>query len=285
VIAAEEERAALQRIVELALEEDRAGEDATSRAVVPAEARARGRITAGSRGVLAGCAHADAVFRTCDPGARLEWRLRDGDRLAPGDCVLRCEGRARALLAAERTALNFLQHLSGVATLTAQAVAQAGGMAVLETRKTLPGLRKAEKDAVRCGGGVNHRRDLADGLLLKENHFALSPLDYETTVARARAEAAGRKVGAEARTLQEARSALRAGADYVLLDNFPPGELASVAAALRAEFPAAVLEASGGLRVEDLAALTGKGIDRVSLGSLTHSAPACDFSFLLEAVS
>ncbi|MFQ5750052.1 MAG: nicotinate-nucleotide diphosphorylase (carboxylating), partial [Planctomycetota bacterium] len=169
--------------------------------------------------------------------------------------------------------------------LTARAVEHAGGMAVLETRKTLPGLRQAEKDAVRSGGGVNHRRDLADGLLLKENHFALSPLGYEETVARARDAAGARKVGAEARTLKEARAALRAGADYVLLDNFPPGELGAVAAALRREFPAAVLEASGGLQPDQLETLAASGLDRVSLGALTHSAPACNFSFLLEALS
>ncbi len=285
MIAAEEERAALQRIVDLALAEDRAGEDATSQAVVSPEARARGFISAGTPGILAGCAHAEAVFRSCDPGVRLDWLFRDGQRVAPGDRILCCEGNARALLAAERTALNFLQHLSGVATLTAQAVEHARGVAVLETRKTLPGLRQAEKDAVRAGGGVNHRRDLADGLLLKENHFALSPLGYEETVVRARAAAGTRQVGAEARNLEEARAALRAGADYVLLDNFQPGELAAVAAALRAEFPSAVLEASGGLRPDDLATLAGVGLDRVSLGALTHSAPACDFSFLLEACS
>lgn len=266
-----------------ALAEDGAFSDSTSVAVVPAAARARARLYAKEPGVLAGRPYATAAFLACDPGARLEWTAADGDAIAPGRLLLEAEGSARGLLAAERTALNFLQRLSGIATLTARAVAAAGELQVLDTRKTAPGLRDAEKAAVVAGGGRNHRRDLEDELLLKENHFALSGLGYAETVRRARAAAGGRRVGAEARSVAEAELALEAGADYVLLDNFDPAALAAAAASLRETHPDAVLEASGGLRPESLARLAGAGLTRVSLGALTHSAPALDLSLLLEA--
>ncbi|MCH2102113.1 MAG: nicotinate-nucleotide diphosphorylase (carboxylating), partial [Planctomycetes bacterium] len=190
---------------------------------------------------------------------------------------------ARGLLAAERTALNFLQQLSGVATVTAQAVAEAGGdFVVLDTRKTVPGMRDAQKAAVVSGGGINHRRDLKDQLLLKENHFAFSGRSYSETVAVAVAAAQGRAVGAEAQTLDEAHAALAAGATYVMLDNFDPAGLPAAVSSLRMQHPNAVVEVSGGLTPERLAVLRSAGIHRVSLGALTHSAPALDLSMLFD---
>jgi nicotinate-nucleotide pyrophosphorylase (carboxylating) len=269
-------------VVARALAEDGAGSDATSLAVVPAGARARARLIAKEAGVLSGVAHAEAALLACDPALRLDWRRTEGQSVQPGDLVLEISGSARGILAAERTALNFLQRLSGIATLTARAVAAAAPVRVLDTRKTAPGLRDAEKAAVRAGGGQNHRRDLDDQILLKENHFALSGLNYADTVRRACAAAGGRTVGAEARTEEEALQALHAGAGYVLLDNFPLVALPGVVARLRARFPRAVLEASGGLRPATLGLLARSGLDRVSLGALTHSAPALDLSLLIE---
>lgn len=271
--------------VRRALAEDGAHADASSLAVVPAAARARATLIAKADGVLAGRAWAHEAFLQCDPDARVAWSAADGDRVQAGQRMLTVEGSARGLLAAERTALNYLQRLSGIATLTARAVAAAGALQVLDTRKTTPGLRDAEKAAVVAGGGRNHRRDLADEILLKENHFALSGLDYAATVRRARAAYPGKRVGAEARTVAEARLGLEAGADYVLLDNFAPEALAGAVRELRAGHPDAVLEASGGLKPERLASLAAAGLTRVSLGALTHSAPALDLSLLLEPLA
>jgi len=270
-------------LVAMALKEDHAAADATSLAVVPENAQAQGGVIAKAEGVLAGTSFADAVFQQVG-GLTLDWKKQQGERLSPGDLVFRVVGSARALLAGERTALNFLQQLSGVATLTAQAVASAGSLAVLDTRKTIPGLRKAQKEAVVAGGGVNHRRDLADQLLLKENHFALSGLSYQATVKRALQEAQSRLVGVEAETPEQARQALLAGAHYVMLDDFPADLLREVAPQLRKEFPHAVLEVSGSLTPEKLSILQVSGITRISMGALTHSAPALDLSFFMEPI-
>ena len=279
MMAQESAAEAVSTTVAAALAEDRAEADATSLAVVPADARARAIVRTRADGVLSGCAYAVEAFRQCDPHAAIELRLADGATVRPDDVILVVEGQARALLAAERTALNLLQQLSGVATRTAQVVAASPSeLQVLDTRKTVPGLRDAQKAAVRDGGGHNQRRDLQDELLLKENHFALADGSYAETVARAVAASAGRVVGAEAETFEQARAALAAGAHYVLLDDFAPAELAHAAAELKAEFPNAVLEASGGYDVARIQELRGVAVDRVSLGALTHSAPALDLS-------
>ena len=273
------------RIVALALEEDHAAADATSSAVVPNGALAKAQIVARAPGILAGCAYAEAALLQCDPGMELRWVRHDGEEVATGDLVLECQGSAQGILAAERTALNFLQQLSGVATQTRAAVDQAGSVRVLDTRKTVPLLRDAQKEAVVLGGGENHRRDLEDQLLLKENHFALSGLGYGETVVAAIAASAGRKVGVEAETLEQALAALKAGATYVLLDNFKGEALREVVATLRDQFPKAELEASGGYQVSELQGLGEMGVDRVSMGGLTHSVPSLDLSMLLEAVA
>lgn len=272
----------IRRTVQAALEEDHAAADATTAATVPEDAMGRATIVARATGVLSGCDYAEMAFKLCCPKLMVLWLAHDGSRVEAGDKIMTCEGSAQALLAAERTALNFLQQLSGVATLTAQAVARAGDTQVLDTRKTVPGLRDAQKAAVEHGGGTNQRRDLEDELLLKENHFSLSGLDYETTVRKAIELADGKVVGVEAESLGQARIALQAGADYVLLDNFRGEELREAIRVLHAEFPGCQLEASGGFHVGHLAPLSKTGVDRVSMGSLTHSVASLDLSLLLE---
>jgi nicotinate-nucleotide pyrophosphorylase (carboxylating) len=272
----------IEQQVRLALDEDHAWNDATSTAVVPVAAQASGRIVAKATGVLAGKAYAEAAFALCEPDGDFRWALGDGACVEPGTVVLECAGTARGLLAAERTALNFLQQLSGVATLTAQAVAVGGDLKVLDTRKTTPGLRDAQKAAVVAGGGVNHRRDLEDQILLKENHFALSGLGYGETVSKAVKDGGGKVVGAEAQDLDQATAALAAGATYVMLDNFERSTLASGIRLIRGQFPDAEIELSGGLQPSDLEQLSDWGVTRVSLGALTHSAPALDLSFLFD---
>ncbi len=273
---------ALEELVRRALAEDRVDRDRTSLAVVPEDARACGRILAREEGVLAGCALAEACFRSCDPEAELRWSVGEGGALQPDQEVLAVRGRARGLLAAERTALNFLQQLSGVASLARRLSELAAPVQVLDTRKTVPGLRDAQKAAVRAGGGRSQRRDLEEELLLKENHFALSGLSWRETVEQARRAEPDRVLGVEARSLEEAETALEAGADYVLLDNFSLPALREAVRRLRERFPRAVLEASGGYGPHNLAGLRDAGVDRVSVGALTHSAPALDLSFYLE---
>ncbi len=288
-------RDAVARAVAGALAED-VGSDAgaadlSTMAVIPADRRARATIVAREDCVLAGLPCAREVFEHLDPKARFEEVHPDGERVAPGDVVLRIEALARAILTGERVALNFVQRLSGIATATRAHVEAAGsGVRVLDTRKTTPGLRALERWAVAVGGGANHRFGLFDQVLLKENHLALSGLPVRETVARARKFVGPEVVlGAEARTEAEARAAIEGGADYVLLDNFAPAELARVVASLRGAIAksgrAVELEASGGVRAANIALFAGSGVDRISCGSLTHSARAIDFALDVEPVA
>ncbi|MBL8753225.1 MAG: carboxylating nicotinate-nucleotide diphosphorylase [Planctomycetes bacterium] len=266
--------------------------DVTSRLALPPGMRGRARIFAKAVGVIAGVACAQAAFALLDPTARVEPRLRDGEALRKGDIVLEVEGDMRALLAAERTALNFLQRLSGVATLTRAFVdAIVGtGARILDTRKTTPGLRTLEKDAVVAGGGMNHRIGLFDQVLLKENHFGFArPLTYEAVVRRC-VEMQSAPVVAEARDLAEAEAAVRGGASVVLLDNFVPGAplraaVTAVQVAARATGRTVATEASGGVDLQNVRAFAESGVDRISIGALTHSARAVDLSLLVEGVS
>lgn len=263
--------------------------DVTSRLSVAEDLRGEARITAKARGVLAGLDCAVAAFSLLDPHCVVHLRHQVGDEVAPSDLVLTVAGRMRALLAAERTALNFLQRLSGIATLTAQFVdaVRGTGAAILDTRKTTPGLRTLEKGAVKAGGGQNHRFGLFDQVLLKENHFACAkPTPYAEVVKRC---VAGHPapVVAEAQTREEAVAAVAGGASVVLLDNFAPGP--GLVDAVRAVREAAVavarkvaVEASGGVRLENVRAFAECGVDRISIGALTHSAKALDLSMLVE---
>jgi nicotinate-nucleotide pyrophosphorylase (carboxylating) len=289
--------AMLQDTVRRALAEDLGGErvtpeaDLTSRLAVPAERRARARIVAKAKGIVAGIDAATESFRQLDGNAQVEVKKRDGDKVVPGEVVLAIEAQARGLLAAERTALNFLQRLSGIATQTrglADAVAGTGAR-ILDTRKTTPGLRFLEKRAVVAGGGHNHRAGLHDQVLLKENHFALAaPMPYEAVVRRC-VDGQAAPVVAEARTCDEALAAVRGGAAVVLLDNFAPdAELRAAVAAVRQAAAAAgkrvEVEASGGVNAGNARAFADCGVDRISVGALTHSAPALDLSLLVEGV-
>ncbi len=263
--------------------------DLTCRLAVPADRRAHARIVAKAEGCLAGTAVAAQAFRLLDPSCVVQLRRGDGDRLAPGDEVLTVAGSARAILAAERTALNFLQRLSGVATVTAALVrAVAGtGAVILDTRKTTPGLRLLEKQAVLAGGGRNHRMGLFDQVLLKENHFALARPRSYAEVVEACCAGQDRPVVAEARTAEEALAAVAGGAAVVLLDNFAPGpELRAVVASVRARAQQlgrrVALEASGGITLATARAFAECGVDRLSVGALTHSAKALDLSLLVE---
>ncbi|MCA8950575.1 MAG: carboxylating nicotinate-nucleotide diphosphorylase [Planctomycetes bacterium] len=263
--------------------------DRTSALALPDVGRGRARLVSKGRGVIAGLACAVTAFTLLDAEARIDVTRRDGDAVVPGDEVLRVEAGMRALLAAERTALNFLQRLSGIATLTRRFVeAVAGtGARILDTRKTTPGLRQFEKAAVVAGGGVNHRYGLFDQVLLKENHFALAaPVEYEEVVRRCSANE-NAPVIAEARSVEEAIAAVRGGADVVLLDNFAPGEplraaVAAVHATAHELSVAAETEASGGVDLASVRAFAESGVDRISIGALTHSAPALDLSLLVE---
>ncbi|MBL0059717.1 MAG: carboxylating nicotinate-nucleotide diphosphorylase [Elusimicrobia bacterium] len=283
-----------------ALAEDRARRDVTSKGFVPPDARGRARVVVKEAGVLAGGPVALAVFREMHPTVRARSLAPDGSEVSVGQAVLEASGPLRALLSAERSALNFLTHLSGVATLTRRFVQAAGpqGPAILETRKTLPGLRDLEKYAVRMGGGQNHRRDLSDMVLIKENHleFFKGPsgrADLVRRVRRARGSGGAGKnrsrrlVEMECRNRDEVRWALEAGADLLLLDNIPLRDLPAFVRWVRAEaarHPGAppLLEVSGGVTLAAIPRLARTGVDRVSVGRLTHSAPALDMSLDVE---
>ncbi len=263
-----------------ALQEDLGTGDVTTAATVPEDARARAVITQKAPGVVFGLEVAEAVFAALDPEVRAR-RLRPEGEWRDGGDVLAVEGRARALLSAERTALNFLARLSGVATQAARyvrAVEEIGGARILDTRKTTPGLRSLEKAAVRAGGAVNHRAGLYDAILIKENHATMAGGIGEA-VARARAAAPELPLEVECRTLGEVSEALAAGAPRILLDNMTPSGLREAVGAVAGR---AELEASGGVTLETVREIAATGVDFVSVGALTHSAPALDLSLILE---
>jgi nicotinate-nucleotide pyrophosphorylase (carboxylating) len=269
----------VQDLIECALAEDLGAGDITTEAVVPADARAHAHIEQKQPGVVAGLAVAQAVFERVDAG--LSWMLScsEGEWRERG-AVAEIEGAAASILAAERVALNFLGRLSGVATLTATyvRVVAGTGVRILDTRKTTPGLRALEKDAVRAGGGTSHRSGLYDAILVKENHAALAGGVGEA-VRRARGAAPELPLEVECRSLAEIDEALAAGATRLLLDNFTPEALRDAVARVAGR---AQLEASGGVTLETLREYATTGVDFISLGALTHSAPALDLSLLLE---
>jgi nicotinate-nucleotide pyrophosphorylase (carboxylating) len=273
----------LDELVDRALEEDVGSGDATAEATVDPTARGVATITQKAPGVVSGLDAAEAVFRRLDPAVHIERLGPEGEWREPPAPVLRIAGSARALLTAERTALNFLGRLSGVATMTAsvvRAIDAAGGTArVLDTRKTTPGMRALEKRAVAHGGGTNHRAGLYDFILIKENHAALAGGVGEA-VRRARAARPDLPLAVEVRDSDEIDEALAAGAPRLLLDNMTPGDVAVAVAQVAGR---AELEASGGVTPESVVVYsTIKGLDYVSMGALTHSAPSLDLSLLLE---
>jgi nicotinate-nucleotide pyrophosphorylase (carboxylating) len=275
----------VDELIERALAEDVGDGDATTEATVPAALRARATITQKAPGVISGLAVAEAVFRRLDPDAAIERVGPEGEWREAGSPVLRVEGSARTLLTGERTALNFLGRLSGVATLTAtvvRAMREAGGEAqLLDTRKTTPGLRELEKAAVAHGGGVNHRAGLYDFVLIKENHSAAAG-GVGAAVRAARAARPDLPLAVEVRDAAEIDEALEAGAPRLLLDNMSPDAIRAAVAQVGGR---AVLEASGGIDPDTvLVYSTISGLHFVSMGALTHSAPALDLSLLLETL-
>jgi len=276
-----DERAAAQRLIEWGLHEDVGNGDQTSLAVIPAEQQGAADFVARSPGVLAGLPAAQTVFAALDPRLRFDPLAQDGSHVQPRQILATVSGPLRALLAGERTALNFLQHLSGIATLTRRFVDAVAGLPckLLDTRKTTPGWRLLEKYAVRCGGGHNHRLGLFDGVLIKDNHLAARKASLAEILRDARANAKpGIPLEVEVDTLEQLDQALPCGPDVVLLDNMTPEMMREAVRRRNAVAPQVLLEASGGVNLETVRAVAESGVDRVSVGALTHSAPALDIA-------
>jgi len=270
-----------RELVRRALAEDFGWGDVTTETIIDRKQKARGLITAKSPCVLAGLDVAAEAFRQMDPAAQITVHRPDGTGCEPGTEVADVRGLAAALLTAERTALNFLQRLSGIATLTRQFVDAAGGrIVVLDTRKTTPILRGLEKYAVRAGGGVNHRSGLDDGILIKDNHIRLAG-GVGHAVSRMRKANREMPTEVEAQSLAQVDEALQAGAEIVLLDNLSTADIIEAVKRCRGR---ARTEISGGVTLQRMAELAATGADYVSVGALTHSAPSADISFEIEPV-
>ena len=277
-------------LITAALKEDIGSRDLTSSALIPKGHVAKAEIVVRGEGVIAGLQVAEWVFAQVDPKVRFQPTVKDGQKVYPDKAVAFLEGPARGILAGERTALNFLGHLSGVATLTRAFVEEVRGTSakILDTRKTMPGLRLLEKYAVRMGGGVNHRMGLYDGLLIKDNHLRLAG-GVEKAVAQIRSAALkGIPIEVEVSSLREFREALGARADLILLDNMKLPEIQEAVRLARAvsrskSAPPILLEASGGVNLDNVRSIALTGVDRISVGALTHSAPALNLA--LEVVA
>jgi nicotinate-nucleotide pyrophosphorylase (carboxylating) len=270
-----------REVVRRALAEDLGWGDLTTDATVPPDRRARGVVRVKSACVLCGLDVAAETFRQLDPGSTFQPLVAEGTASDRGAIAAEISGLAACMLTAERTALNFLQRLSGIATLTRRFVDAAGGrIIVLDTRKTTPTLRALEKYAVRAGGATNHRAGLYDAVLIKENHIHMAG-GVRRAIERSRAQNRGMPVEIEAETLDQVDEAVAAGADIVLLDNM---STADIRAAVERTAGRAKTEISGGVALERIAELAATGADFVSVGALTHSAPAIDISFEIEPV-
>ena len=273
---------AYRELVRRALAEDIGAGDLTTSAAVPRDRVAHAEIVVKSACVVAGLDVACEAFRQVEPALAIETLGADGRRAQPGERLARLEGSAAAMLSAERTALNFLQHLSGIATLTRRFVDATGGRtAILDTRKTVPTLRALAKYAVRCGGGTNHRIGLYDAVLIKENH-ARSAGGIAPAIARARGYAPGRSIEVEAQSLGDVDEAVEAGADVIMFDNLTDAEMREAMTRVGGR---ARVEISGGVTLDRIPALAAIGADWISVGAITHSAPAADISleFLADA--
>jgi nicotinate-nucleotide pyrophosphorylase (carboxylating) len=268
--------------VEAALREDLGSGDVTA-ALVPAAQRVRGSVVAREEAVLCGRAWVDETFRQLDPRVQLTWHASDGERVAAGQAIFAIAGPARPVLSGERTALNFLQLLSGTATMTRRFVdAVAGtGCRILDTRKTVPGLRTAQKYAVRCGGAHNHRMGLYDQVLIKENHIAAAR-SLTGAIEAARRSAAGIGVEVEVETLGELQEALNARPDIIMLDDFTLEDMRAAVALNRAAGTAAKLEVSGSVSLEAVRAIAETGVDYISVGAITKHVRAIDLSMRLD---
>jgi len=277
------------RLVGEALAEDRADADATTGALVAPGQHGRGAIVAKAPGVIAGLAFAQSAFRQMDADVAWQPTTADGEPVSPGDTVATVDGSLGALLRAERTALNFLTHLSGIATAAAAVVRllDGTGCRLRDTRKTIPGLRLAEKYATQAGGAETFRTDLADAVMIKDNHLAAvraRELGIPDAVRLARETTPGLRVEVEVTSIDEAREAIESGADELLLDNMPPAELRPIVELAANRDPRPLLEASGGITAENAREYAEAGVDFISIGAVTHSAPALDLSLDIEAV-
>lgn len=280
-------RFAVRDAVARALAEDLTPLGDLTSSLLPPGLVARADLVARGAGVLAGRACAAETYAQLDEAVVLDWRADDGDAVRPGQVLAAVEGPLASILTGERTALNFLGHLSGIATLTRRFVdaASAGGSAarLWDTRKTTPGLRTLEKAAVRAGGAANHRGNLSDWILLKDNHLAL--MGIAAAVAQARHAWPGRTVHVECDRLDQVREALAAGADALLLDNMSPDEVADCVAAADAVVRRPLLEVSGGVTLDTVAAYAATGVDCISVGALTNSAPVLDIGLDIEPLA
>jgi nicotinate-nucleotide pyrophosphorylase (carboxylating) len=272
----------VRQVVQAALEEDIGARDVTSEVTVPESARARGVLLAKQELIVAGLDVALCAFRALDPGAAWETEAREGDRFFPGTVLGTIQGRARPLLSSERVALNFLQRLSGVATLTRRFVdaVDGTGARIRDTRKTTPLLRFLEKRAVEVGGGVAHRSGLDTAILVKDNHVRLAGSVRQATL-RAIAGADGLEVEVEVESLDQIEDAIAAGAHMLLLDNFTPDGVRDAIALIHGRVP---VEVSGGVRLDNVRDYAEAGPDYIAVGALTHSAPAVDVSLEIEAL-
>lgn len=290
-ISGQIDTALVRDLVTDALAEDRAADDITTDALVPPDQRGRAVIMSKSEGVLAGLTLGEATFAAVDPALAWNARKSDGDRISPGETIAVIEGALHAIVRGERVALNFLGHLSGIASAAATVVTllEGTGCRLRDTRKTTPGLRVLEKYAVRIGGGTNHRLDLADGVLIKDNHLAALrgrlPARADNigeAVRLARETISGVTIEIEVTTVEEAHRAVKAGADELLLDNMSLDAMREVVALVADRHPRPMLEASGGITLESARAVAETGVDYISMGAITHSAPALDLSLEVE---
>jgi nicotinate-nucleotide pyrophosphorylase (carboxylating) len=268
--------------VSRALREDIGSGDVTAE-LIAATAQTRARVLCREPAVLCGAPWFDATFRQLDPAVRIDWHFAEGAQLRANSTVCELAGAARPILAGERTALNFLQLLSATASVTRRYVEALAGThcRILDTRKTIPGLRSAQKYAVRCGGGVNHRLGLYDMVLIKENHIAAAG-SIVAAIGAARSRSAGLPIEVEVEDLEQLRQALTAGADRVLLDNFDLAGLQAAVTLNRAAPRPALLEASGGVTLEHIAAIAATGVDYISAGALTKDIHAIDLSMRFD---
>jgi nicotinate-nucleotide pyrophosphorylase (carboxylating) len=273
-------------VIDVALKEDTGHGDVTSEALIPPALAGKATVLVKEKGVLAGIEVAARVFRRVDPLLKIDILIKDGTAIKPGDIAATIAGSVTGMLKAERTALNFLQRLSGIASLTAQYVAEISGFSakIVDTRKTTPGLRLLEKYAVRMGGGQNHRMHLGDAVLIKDNHIAAlraMGLSLKDIVAKARKNApAGITIEIEVTSAREAADALKAGADMIMLDNMSVNEMKQVVNMAAGK---AKLEASGGITLENVHQVAMTGVDIISIGALTHSYKALDISLEMES--
>ncbi len=275
----------IDRIIDLALAEDSGYGDITSRAIIPPQQQVKAYIVAKQDGVLAGGNIAGLVFRKVEPSLEVSIDIPDGAKIKAGDKILSIGGSAASILMAERVALNLLSRLSGVATETAKYVAGVKGTkaVIMDTRKTMPGMRLLDKYAVRMGGGRNHRMHLGDGILIKDNHIEIlqrQVMNLKDIVAGARKNTpSGTKIEIEVNTIPQALEAAEAGADIVMLDNMPPDDMRRAVELVAGKVK---LEASGGINLDNVRAVAMTGVDYISIGAVTHSARALDFSLELE---